>query len=153
MTNVTDLEEIQIQLEEEAVALGVSRYRKEKLAWQLKDPSATEEAETAPALIMIKKFTMPLAEAIETWKTEVSTGKARRQALSVNILNELDSGIVAFLALRGIINSMSRGATLQETAKYISVPIRFIPTGVGNTINSLKNRLFIAVHPHGCGEH
>ena len=30
---------------------------------------------------------------------------------------------------------------------------RFIPTGVGNTIPFAFAINFVAVHPHGCGEH
>jgi len=29
----------------------------------------------------------------------------------------------------------------------------FIPTGVGNTVFSLRSNLMCSVHPHGCGEH
>ncbi len=30
---------------------------------------------------------------------------------------------------------------------------RFIPTGVGNTLNRVTPPIVDAVHPHGCGEH
>ena len=33
------------------------------------------------------------------------------------------------------------------------VSARFIPTGVGNTINEWEAENEAAVHPHGCGEH
>ncbi len=31
--------------------------------------------------------------------------------------------------------------------------LRFIPTGVGNTLKSVQSALVRSVHPHGCGEH
>ncbi len=34
-----------------------------------------------------------------------------------------------------------------------NVPLRFIPTGVGNTPSCLSSSPVNAVHPHGCGEH
>ena len=41
--------------------------------------------------------------------------------------------------------------------QFISVnrreKLRFIPTGVGNTVAGSRGFPFLAVHPHGCGEH
>lgn len=109
----------QVELEEESIVLGISRYNKEKQEWQANAPLAREEADSTPGLIVIKRFTVPLSEAIEEWKTEVNAGKARRQALLVTILNQLDSGVIAFLTMRGVVNSMSRSSTLQETTRFI----------------------------------
>ena len=33
------------------------------------------------------------------------------------------------------------------------ISVRFIPTGVGNIVNSAQLTVPASVHPHGCGEH
>lgn len=123
MTNMTVSTQRQLDLEKESVELGVSRYRKERLAWQLEDASATPEADTKPGTILIKQYLFPLSDAIQAWKDDITLGKARRQALLIKVLSQLDSDTIAFITLRGIINAMTTETTLQDAAKYIVNPL------------------------------
>ena len=41
----------------------------------------------------------------------------------------------------------------QPKLMVLPVVVRFIPTGVGNTLFGIFQVFKLAVHPHGCGEH
>jgi DNA-directed RNA polymerase len=114
-----DALERQLELEEYSVELGIARYRKERLEYHLKSPSEQKEADSQPGNILIKTYLLPLSETIQAWKDDITVGKARKQALMIKFLNQLDSDTIAFITLRGVINCLHKSVTLQEACGHI----------------------------------
>jgi DNA-directed RNA polymerase len=113
----TTLEERQAEIEQEAVALGRTRYRAEKpLPWQARDPGRKEEADLAPGKTLLREIVEPIAESIEQFIVEASSGKAGKKHSALPYLANVDPLQAAYLTARHAINGASAGLTLAAIA-------------------------------------
>lgn len=114
--NDTTLEERQAEIEQEAVALGQTRYRGDRpLPWQ-NDAHARGETDLAPGKALLKDTIEPIAEAIEEFLVEAGAGKAGRKHVALPYLANVDPLQAAYLTARQAINGASSGLTLAAIA-------------------------------------
>lgn len=88
----------QIALEEESVRLGVERYNTAL--------GKTETAATRPGKQLLRNTVRTLAESIDCFIAEASTGKAGRKHAAVKWLTVIDSGALAHLTVLHCLNSL-----------------------------------------------
>lgn len=130
----------QMELEEECLGLGVTRYRKNledtHLPWS--DKLSTKKAETdmPPGMQLLKASVMPLAAAIERY-IENNANVKRRRPTTVLYLQLFDPYLVAFLTAKHCLNGMSRRELVQRVALNIA----------NNLEDELEYRAFKEEHP------
>ena len=115
--NIQTLEERQTAIESEALMMGVTRYRGERLPWG--GGAGKEETELAPGKALLKQNVEPVAEAIEAFVDAAVAGKAVHKYASVPYLVHIEPLQAAYLALRHCINGASAGLTFTATARHI----------------------------------
>jgi DNA-directed RNA polymerase len=102
------LHEVQIALEAESVSLGIERYN-----------AALEsqgQAQMPPGMKLIRDTVIPLAEAIEAFTTEATSGRAGRDVSRAKFLLQFDPKTVAYITAKVCINSLSQDLKLQAVA-------------------------------------
>jgi DNA-directed RNA polymerase, mitochondrial len=116
-TNMThdDLTAEQVRLEEEASAAGIRRFNRKVERAQ----EAGAESDTYYGTRLVSRFVGPLADAIDAWVKEASTGMAGRRNIAAKKLVDMDVRVAAYLALKGVINGLIRGSKLTATASTI----------------------------------
>lgn len=102
-----DLIAAQAALEEEALNLGIDRYRKERLK---------DECSTRPGKRLLIESLKPLAAAVTEWVEGVTSGKPTPHANLGYFLAELDPLVVAYLTARRCIQGMVKHESLQSVA-------------------------------------
>lgn len=95
----------QLQLEEEAVQIGVARYRE---AMQQRPLS-----ELPPGLALLKGAMSPMVQAIEEFK---ATKGAGRLGHTKKFLRKLDDAEIAFMTIKRVINAIALREPLQRVA-------------------------------------
>ena len=106
-----DLHAIQIELEQEAVGLGITRYNHSKpLPWRSASGAGKEESETKPGKNLLTNSIEPMVDAIEGFFAAVNTGKAGRRHSAARLLVEIDPYALAYLTARTVINAAAGGA-------------------------------------------
>jgi DNA-directed RNA polymerase len=113
----------QLDLEELSVELGVRRYQKEIQEWSLTSPSHAKESAGIPGQYLLAANVRKLSAGIAAWRDDVTLGKARRQALLLHVLGELDTDTMALIALSKIVDCMGSELSLQQCAGLIVPPI------------------------------
>ncbi len=113
----------QLDLEELSIEMGVRRYRKEVQEWSLTESAMPNTASTIPGRYLLAANVQKLSAAIEGWRDDVTGGKARRQALLVHIMGELEPDAMALIALSKIVDCMGTELALQRCASLIVQPI------------------------------
>jgi DNA-directed RNA polymerase len=122
-TEVT-LEDRQRALEQESLALGITRYRGERaMPWQTK-AHGQGETDQAPGKTLLKQYIEPVAEALEEFIVQTESGKAGRKTVAVQYLVHIDALQAAYLALRFTINGASSGKTMTNIALNIGDAIQ-----------------------------
>jgi DNA-directed RNA polymerase len=111
MTQVVDLQAVQAELEEEAMGMGIDRYRK---------ALARGEADMEPGVKLLKRAIEPLAAAIKEYVATVSAGNARKNASVVKWLSQFTPEAAAFVTARQAINAMTKKVPLQKVALGIA---------------------------------
>lgn len=104
---MTDLQAIQIALEEEALAIGIRNYDKRR---------QKDEAQTRPGKRLVREAIEPLGHAIEAWVADVTSGKPTQFANLGYFLQDVDPLAAAWLTARKVIGSMTKRASLQNVA-------------------------------------
>lgn len=103
-------------LEEEMVALGVKRFRKETIEAK----RGKHEATTPAGIQFIRKSCSKVSKAIDEIKKKSVSGDPLNYSLeAISKLNELPSDVMAFLALKGCINHLSTPVKLVKVAQEI----------------------------------
>lgn len=110
----------QLELEDEARALGARRYASRQLPWRTEAGTADEEANLAPGRQLVKLCVEPVAAAINAFIDEACSGKAGRRHDAVDFLLLSDPEEVAYLAVRMIVNLSVAGVSLQHAAVSIT---------------------------------
>lgn len=121
MSENTKLER-QIELEQEAVGLGVRRYRAELTPWN--DPNrvvkAKDQSETPPGQLLMREFMVPMIDMLAEWKAKSAAGKANRGAYAARYLEKFDNETLAFITAKRVINSIDKGDSPQKVALGIA---------------------------------
>lgn len=111
-TNSIDLNAIQLELEEEAIGLGMKRYQE-----QMKQGEDT----LSPGLRLIRAAIEPTAAAIDAFIAEGLTGQAVKGVGVVRFLDQFpDRQLVAFVTAKVIFNHMSRMSVVGAVAGDIA---------------------------------
>ena len=113
-------------LEEEMIALGVKRYRKDNAEAK----QGKHEATTPAGIQFIRKGCTKVAKVIDKLKTELVSGTPIKYNVeAVQRLLELPSDVIAFLALKGCVNHLSTPVKLVkvslEVGSFIEDEARF----------------------------
>jgi DNA-directed RNA polymerase len=107
-----DLNALQLELEEEAIGLGMKRYEEAR---------ANGEDTLPPGLRLIKAAVEPTAAAIEQFITEGLKGKASRSVGVVRYLDQFeDRKVVAFVTAKVIFNHITKMSTVGAVAGDIA---------------------------------
>lgn len=101
------LEDKQVALEKLSRGLGVEQYLKEVT----RAKERKNESNTSYGFKLLVHNVDKVAEAIKAEVSSVQTGKAKRRARSIILLENIDSTVAAYIGLRGVIDSMSDSYT------------------------------------------
>lgn len=114
------LVERQIALEEEQVALGARRYRKDRPMPWTDTTSKFDEASLPPGAALLRKHTGTLSSLIAEGMENYKAGKAGRYARTVlSLLSGVDPDAVAYIALRRGLHAAVSQQTLVSCAVSI----------------------------------
>lgn len=114
MTDIRTRIRHQMELEDEARALGAARYHSRQLPWKTEAGSIDEEANLPPGRMLVKTCVEPVAAAIEAFIAEACSGKAGRRHNVVDYLLLSDPYETAYLAVR-VMTNMSISQSLLQT--------------------------------------
>ncbi|MET3601148.1 DNA-directed RNA polymerase [Martelella mangrovi] len=116
MTNqYKDLLKVQLELEDEMLSAGRDRFYK-----AIEDAKARgEESSTTYGNRLIKQLVMPTASAIEEFLQEADSGRAGKRHSAVRYLRLLDPETTAYLALKRVLD----GITKQHTLQHVSIAV------------------------------
>jgi len=111
----------QIQLESEAVDLGVIRYRKDKpMPWRAEAATAKEETDLPPGKVLLSGAVEPVSEAIEAFVAHATEQSKGRHHSSLPFLRLIDPMQTAYIACRIAISSGSARTSIQNIALRIA---------------------------------
>lgn len=112
MTMTTDLHALQIELEEEAIGLGVKRYQEQM---------ANGQDTLPPGLKLMKAAIEPMAEAIEKAVNDALEGAAARTVGIYKYLDQFeDRKLVAFVTAKVVFNHIGKMSVLGAVAGDIA---------------------------------
>ncbi|OAM52897.1 hypothetical protein A7981_05520 [Methylovorus sp. MM2] len=94
-----NLHERQLELEANAVGLGIDRYRK--------GLEAQGEAQKTPGMKLIREAIVPLADAIKAFAEEANSGRPGRDIGRAKFLTQFPPQTVAYLTAKVCINAVS----------------------------------------------
>lgn len=105
---MSNLEELQLELEQESLGLGIKRYR---------EALASRGEHNLPAGIkLIKQAIEPLTKAITRVVDEVVEGKASKTTYVVKFLSQFDADAVAYMTAKTCIEFLHRNKSIQQVA-------------------------------------
>lgn len=110
IVDLASLKQHQIDMEQEAVGLGIERYRKELMR---------DEASTPPGRTLLRKAVVALQPAIKEWLSIALSGKATKQAGLAAFLQSFDEDMLALLTSTACIQVLSVEGRLQDLALRI----------------------------------
>jgi DNA-directed RNA polymerase len=105
-----NLNEVQRQLEQESVSMGVQRYR---------DALADDLTSVQPGISLMKRAIGPVAERIDAFVKQAEAGRAGKAASVAYFMAQFDSDVVAYMAVRKIINGLTARVPLTRLAASI----------------------------------
>ena len=109
----TSLVDRQIRLEEEALGLGILRYRKNQ--------ERVTEAETAPGKRLVTQAIEALSAAIAAWVSNANTGKAGRRHAALKWVEPFEPDVLAYLTSIACVSALSAAdARAQAVAATIA---------------------------------
>jgi DNA-directed RNA polymerase len=118
MTTTTDLHAAQIELENEAMGLGIQSYYKQK------QEANGSEANLPPGMQLIKASIEPTAAAIEKFIEDGLAGAASRAVGVIRYMDQFpDRNMLAYVTAQAVFNHMGRMATLQAASLAVSVAL------------------------------
>lgn len=113
--NPADLER-QLALEAEMLTDGQLR-----LINQIgKARDGDRESETVYGTAILKRLIEPVSRAITAFKADAESGKAGRRHAAIKFLREIESDTAAFIALRTVLDCITKKVTLQGVAVAIA---------------------------------
>ena len=108
----SQLLDVQAELENEAVTLGIDRYKRHL--------EKSDESDTGPGKKLLKQLMGPLAEAIQEFQNKGLSGKPGRDIGKAKFLLQFDPVMVAFVTARTAIQSVDQRIQVQSVALQIS---------------------------------
>lgn len=111
VTNQTDLQQVQLTLENESLALGMERYR---------EAVKRGEETMPPGMRLIKAAVEPLAAAIEQLVADTLNGKPTKNAGIIKFLNQFEPERAAFITARRVIHGITDRVLVQTLAIQIA---------------------------------
>lgn len=125
--------ERQLQLEQDMISLGIDNYRRQLR----KAVEKNVEASTPAGLRILKSCTERFVQALERYLKEQSA-KAGRRPSALRYLEQLEPETVAFIAVKSVLNSITKRQTLQHAA-----------TAIGSLLeDEVRLRHFFQENPH-----
>ena len=115
----TELLEIQCELEQEMLDRGVARYRKNLL----KSQEQGLEADSNYGNLLMKQSIDGMVEEMDKYIRKALNGDAGTHATAAKILSTLDLEVCAYLALKTIVNGISKTITLTQVCVHIGQSI------------------------------
>lgn len=114
----------QLEIEDEARALGARRYRSSRpLPWRTETASTEEEAQLPPGRKLLKLALEPTAEALREFVDRVAHGGAGRRPVAYRILSQIGAEEAAYLTGRVVVNAAASGLSSTATAFAIAASI------------------------------
>jgi DNA-directed RNA polymerase len=110
-TNTPELKQAQLTLEEEALGMGIEKYRKELEKGQ---------GELPPGLTLIRKAIEPLSQRLDADMEEALSGRPGRDVSMYMYLSQFDTDLIAFVTAKTVINGLGRQDPLTHCASTIS---------------------------------
>src|SRR5690625_1483686 len=110
-----DLAVQQLELEQGMTELGIARYRSRT---EKAIASGTEEA-TAYGTSLLAHLTEKVAEGVREFLRDAESGRPGKRHMAVKYLRQVDARVVSYLALKGVLGSISIGRSLQAVAHVI----------------------------------
>lgn len=108
-------------LEDEARALGASRYQSSRpLPWRSEPSSNNSEADLPPGRQLLKLTVSTLAEAIEEFVSRVGSGGAGRRLDAFAILSNIGAEEAAYLTARVVLDCSARKMRATATASAVA---------------------------------
>lgn len=126
----------QLELEDEMMGLGISRYRAERMDWHSSNPKQAPESEMRPGITLMRKYLDKVSSRIADW-TENAPSKAGKYKTLQEFLKNYDPDVVAFITIKRCINALSTGDTLNRVSFDIAKML----------IDEYEYRLFRANNP------
>ena len=118
---MNDLTTRQLELEDMASGMGVSRYNKERpLPWRDKASAKKEETDLVPGKQLMRRVLPRLSEAITEWIEDSASGKAGRKHRAYHYLLNFEADVVAYITARSAINAMARQDKFTKVATTIA---------------------------------
>lgn len=114
-----DLMTLQIQLEESMTQRGAERYIRDVA----KAIGSGREEGTAYGQTILAHRLEILCESIDKWKDETSKGRAGNNATAFKKVKDVDSNMLAFLTLKGVLSGISSTRTVQFVTVQIGTMI------------------------------
>lgn len=112
--------EKQLELEEEAMGLGVKRYREALLPWNDKEKKGSALTELPPGAIQLQRTIVPVSDAIGNFKDMVLQGMAGSYASVVDFIKDIDNDELAFVTCKQCINAIHENGTVQKLSQSIA---------------------------------
>lgn len=116
----------ELDLEEEALALGALRYRRLRpMPWVpgVEPPSLDEEANLPPGQQLIRLTIEPTAALLKERVAAAATGKAGRRFSALKWLENIDLAEAAYLGARVALNTAAARSAFQGTAAQVGEAI------------------------------
>ncbi len=114
-----DLMSLQLSLEESMTRRGAEKYLRDVT----KAVHSGREEGTAYGQTILAHRLEVLAQAIEEWKQVTSQGRAGNNATAYKKVKDVDSSMLAFLTLKGVLSGISSTRTVQFVAVQIGTTI------------------------------
>lgn len=111
-----DLLQTQMELEEEALGLGIKRYRDRVQAAK----EQGRESETMVGRTLLDRTLIKVTKAVEDWVEQSTQSRGNRNAIILKFIQQFDPDQVAFITSKSIINCISKKSRLQTLAFTIS---------------------------------
>lgn len=109
-----DLVAAQAAIEEEALNMGITRYREER---------AKDETNTRPGKRLLIESLRPLSGAISEWVADATSGKPTPHANLGYFLMDIDPMVAAYVTSKRVIHGMVAQASLQSVALGVSASL------------------------------
>jgi DNA-directed RNA polymerase len=105
-----NLNEVQRQLEQESVELGIAKYRA---------ALADDIASVQPGIALMKRAISPVAERITDFIKQAKAGRAGKAASVAFFLEQFEPDVAAYMAVRKIISGLAQRVPLTRLASSI----------------------------------
>jgi DNA-directed RNA polymerase len=105
----------ELELEEEGIKSGVTRYRE----LVRKATERGQETTTTAGQRLLKAVLQPMEAAVSEWVKEANSGRPGRRNSAAYALSQLDPAVVAFITAKSVLDSVSKSNTAAKSTVSI----------------------------------